>query len=100
VGVIRLCSVQVLFVSECRARPFVCWERSVFAFHFHSVGRWEQKCQCVPLEERQRGELIHVASRLFFFSPLLEYTSEPISMLAVHLVFAGFLNLAAENILS
>lgn len=63
--IIRLCSLQVPFVSEYRARPFVCWERSLFAFHFHLVGRWEQKCQCVPLEEKQRGELIHVPSRLF-----------------------------------
>lgn len=73
--IIRLCSLQVPFVSEYRARPFVYWERSLFAFHLHLVGRWEQKCQCAPLEERQRGELIHVPSRLFLFSPLLEYNS-------------------------
>lgn len=65
--IIRLCSPQVPFVSECRVRPFVRWERSAFAFHFHLVGRWEQKCQCVPLEGRQRGELIHVPSGRSFF---------------------------------
>lgn len=53
--IIRLCSPQVPFVSECRARPFVCWERSAFAFHFHLVGRWEQKCQRVPLGGSKEG---------------------------------------------
>lgn len=69
--IIRLCSLQVPFVSEYRAGPFVCWERSLFAFHFHLGGRWEQKCQCVPLEERQRRELIHDPSRLILFLPFI-----------------------------
>lgn len=92
--IIRLCSPQVPFVSECRARPFVCWERSAFAFHFHLVGRWEQKCQRVPLGGSKEGNWF--LAGISFFPPV-NHKAVASRVLAILLLFISSLNVAAGS---
>lgn len=96
VRIVSRCSLQVPFVSEYRARPFVCWERSLFAFRFHLVGRWEQNCQCVPLEETQRGRSYVFLRGVLFFPLCWSVTHNSSS--TRH--FVGSLGLAAGDPLS